>query len=216
MLDMLNMQHIPYILASSNPLPPLGQGAAIVLLLYFLIVILPGLALTLGLMFGLAWVREKTELIKKFRPTVESVNTTTESAIKGNLPAPTAHDNKIVRTVASVPARAHDIEQKIEQGSDRVASGVIEFRARTQMAKGIVKAFFLPGLTHRQLTQSVLEEEGVGFKSPGYRMLVEGKAPEAVTGVGEGYSGAIHASDLKEAPVEVTVSGGGEGGSSTS
>lgn len=209
---MLAMQ---FVLASSDPLAPWGQAAALVMLLYFLIVILLGLGLTLGLMFGLAWVREKTELIKKLRPTVESINTTTESAIKGNLPAPTSHDNKIVRVAASVPARAHDIEQKVEQGSDRVASGVIEFRARTQMAKGIVKALFLPGLTHKH-TQSVLEAEGVGFKSPGYRMLVDEKAPEAVTGVGEGYSGAIHASDLKEAPVEVTVSGGGEGGSSTS
>lgn len=143
------MQYMQYVLASSDPLAPWGQAAAIIMLFYFLIVILLGLGLTLGLMFGLSWVREKTEMIKKLRPTVESVNTTTESAIKGNLPAPTSHDNRIVRVVASVPARARDIEQKVEQGSDRVASGVIEFRARTQMAKGIVKAFFLPGLTHK-------------------------------------------------------------------
>ena len=213
---MLDMQHMPYILASSDPLAPWGQAAAIVLLLYFLIVILLGLGLTLGLMFGLSWVREKTELIKKLRPTVESVNTTTESAIKGNLPAPTAHDNKIVRTVAEIPVRVHDIDHKIEQGSDSVADAVIEFRARTQMTKAIVKAFFLPGLTHLQPAPSVLEEERVGFKSPGYRMLLEEKAPTAETGVGAGYAGAIHASDIKEAPVRVTVSGGGEGGSSTS
>ena len=204
-----------YVLASSNPLPPLGQGAAIVLLLYFLILVLLGLGLTFGLMFGLAWVREKTELIKKLRPTVESVNTTTESAIKGNLPAPTDQDNKIVRTVAEVPARMRDIDHKIEHGSDRVADAVIEFRARTQMTKTIVKAFFLPGLTHRH-ELSVLEEEGVGFKSPGYRMLVEGKVPTAETGAGEGYSGAIHVSEIKEEPVEVSVSGNSEGGSSTS
>lgn len=205
-----------YVLASSNPLPPLGQGAAIVLLLYFLLLVLLGLGLTLGLMFGLAWVREKTELIKKLRPTVESVNTTTVSAIKGNMPASTANSNKVIRTVAEVPARAHDIERKIEQGSDRVAEAVIEFRARTQMTKAIVKAFFLPGLTHRQPSPSVLEEEGVGFKSPGYRMLVEEKVPTPEIGVGAGYSGAIHASDIKQAPVEVSVSGNSEGGSSTS
>lgn len=213
---MLDMQHIPYILASSDPLAPWGQAAAIVLLLYFLIVILLGLGLTLGLMFGLSWVREKTELIKKLRPTVESVNTTTESAIKGNLPAPTAQDNKIVRTVAEVPVRIRDIDHKIEQGSDRVADAVIEFRARTQMTKAIVKAFFLPGLTHRQPALSALQQEGVDFKSPGYSMLLEEKAPTSKTGVGAGYSGTIHASAIKEAPVQVTVSGGGEGGSSTS
>src|ERR1039457_6337018 len=107
-----------------------GQVAAIIILFYFLIVILLGLGLTLGLMFGLSWVREKTELIKKLRPTVESINTTTELAIKGNLPASIDHDNRIriVQAVVSVPARARDIEQKVEQGSDRVASGVIEFR----------------------------------------------------------------------------------------
>lgn len=204
-----------YVLASSNPLPPLGQGAAIVLLLYFLILVLLGLGLTLGLMFGLGWVREKTELIKKLRPTVESVNTTTELAIKGNLPAPTANSNKVIRTVAEVPARVHNIEQKIEQGSDRVAGVVIEFRARTQMTKTIVKAFFLPGLIHRH-TLSVLEEEGLGFRSPGYRMLVEGEITPSETGVGEGYSGAVRASEIKGAPVEVSVVGNSEGGSSTS
>lgn len=216
MLDMQHMQHMPYILASSDPLAPWGQAAALVLLLYFLLTILLGLGLTLGLMFGLSWVREKTELIKKLRPTVESVNTTTESAIKGNLPAPAAHDNTIVRTVAEIPVRVRDIDHKIEQGSDRVAAAVIEFRARTQMTKTIVKAFFLPGLTHRQPTPAVLEEKRVGFKSPGYRMLLAEKAPTSETGAGVGYSGAIHASDIKEAPVQVTVSGGGEGGSSTS
>ncbi len=205
-----------YVLASSNPLPPLGQGAAIVLLLYFVLLVLLGLGLTLGLMFGLGWVREKAELIKKLRPTVESVNTTTESALQGNMPAATANSNKVIRTVAEVPARAHDIERKIEQGSDRVAEVVIEFRARTQMTKAIVKAFFLPGLTHRQPSPSLLEEESVGFKSPGYRMLVEEKVPTSEIGVGAGYSGAIHASDIKQAPVEVVVSGNSEGGSSTS
>jgi hypothetical protein len=213
------MQHIPYLLASTDPLAPLapwGQAAAIVLLLYFLIVILLGLGLTLGLMFGLSWVREKTELIKKLRPTVESVNHTTEAAVQGNQYALVEQQNKTIRTVAEVPARVHDIEKKIEQGSDRVANAVIEFRARTQMTKAIVKTFFLPGLTPRQHAPSILEEEGIDFKSPGYRMLVEEKVPTSETGTGAGYSGAIHASDLKEAPVQVPVSGGGEGGSSTS
>lgn len=205
-----------YILASSNPLPPLGQGAAIFLLLYFLILVLLGLGITAGLMFGLAWVREKTELIKKLRPTVESVNHTTEAAVQGNQYALTEQKNKVIRTVAEVPARAHDIEMKIDQGSDRVAAGVIEFRARTQMAKAVVKTFFLPGLVHRPPQPSTLEEEGVGFKSPGYRMLLEEKSPPPQVGIGEGYSGAVYASEIKEAPVQVSVSGNSEGGSSTS
>lgn len=202
------MQYMHYILASSSsgdPLAPWGQAAAILLLLYFLIVILLGLGLTAGLMFGLSWVREKTELIKKLRPTVESVNTTTEEAIHGNLPAPTDHDNKIIRTIAEVPARMQNIEEKIDQGSEKVNEVVIEFRARTEQVKTIAKALFLPGLM-RPRQQSVLEEEGVGFKSPGYRMLIEEKAPTTETGVGDGYSDAIRASEIKDAPVQVVVS----------
>ena len=167
-------------------------------------------------MFGLAWVREKTELIKRLRPTVESVNHTTEAAVWGDQYALVDQQNKVIRTVAEVPARAHTIEMKIDQGSDRVAGAVIEFRARTQMAKAIVKTFFLPGLVHRQSAPTVLEEEGVGFKSPGYRMLVDETSPTTETGVGEGYAGAIHASEIKGAPVKVSVSGNSEGGSSTS
>ena len=193
-----------YVLAS-DPLATWGQTAAIVLLVYSLVSILIGLVLALVLLLGLTWVREKAELIKKLRPTVDSVNITTEEAIKGTLPAARADDNKIVRAVAEIPAQAHSIEQKVEQGSDRVAAAVIEFRARTMMAKGIVKAFFLPGLTNR--TQTALEKEGVGFRSPGFRMLMGEKAPvDAPTGPGEGYIGNISASQLKAASVDVVAS----------
>ncbi|GAC1311245.1 MAG: hypothetical protein NVSMB27_47980 [Ktedonobacteraceae bacterium] len=193
-----------YILAS-DPLAAWGQTAAIVLLVYMLVSILIGVVLAFVLLLGLTWVRGKVELIKKLRPTVDSVNTTTEKAIKGTLPAARADDNKIVRVVAEIPVQAHSIEQRVEQGSDRVAAAVIEFRARTMMAKGIVKAFFLPGLTHR--TQTALEKEGVGFRSPGFRMLMGEKAPvDAPTGPGEGYTGNITASQLKDAPVEVVAS----------
>ncbi len=190
---------------ASDPLAAWGQAAAIVLLVYTLVSILIGLVLALVLLLGLTWVRDKAELIKKLRPTVDSVNITTEEAIKGTLPAARAGDNKLVRAVAEIPAQANAIEQKVEQGSDRVAGAVIEFRARTMMAKGIVKAFFLPGLTHR--TQSLLEKEDVGFRSPGYRMLVGERAPvDAPGGPGDGYVGSITASQLKDAPVDVVAS----------
>jgi hypothetical protein len=170
----------------------------------FLSVII-GLAVALGLMLGLAWVREKVELIKRLRPTVDSVNKTSEAAIKGALPPPGSNDNKIVRTVAEVPMYAHTVEEKVDEGSDRVTNAVIEFRARTEMAKTLLKAFFLPSLTHRR--QRVLQEEGVGFRSPGYRMLVNETAPEEIpTGPGTGYVGTISASQLKGAPVQAVAS----------
>jgi len=63
----------------------------------------------------------------------------------------------------------------------------------------------LPGLAHR--SQTVLQEQGVGFRSPGYRMLVDEAAPsEMPTGPGTGYVGTISASQLKEAPVQVVAS----------
>ena len=186
-----------YVLAS-DPLAPWGQVAAVILLFYMFLSVIIGVAVALGLMVGLAWVREKVELIKRLRPTVESINKTSEAAIKGALPPPGPSDNKIVHTVAEVPAITHTIEEKVEEGSDRVASAVIEFRARTEMAKTVLKSFFVPGLTHGQ--PATLLEEGVGFKSPGYRMLVE------ETGAGTGYAGAIRASQLKEAPAGVETS----------
>ena len=193
-----------YVLAS-DPLAPWGQVAAIILLFYMFLSVIIGLAVALGLMLGLAFVREKVELIKKLRPTVDSVNTTSEAAIKGALPPPGSSDNKIVRTVAEVPMYAHTVEKKVEEGSDRVASTVIEFRARTEMVKTVVKTFFLPGLAHRN--QTLLQEAGVGFRSPGYRMLVDEAAPaEMPTGPGTGYEGTISASQLKEAPVQVVAS----------
>lgn len=196
-----------YVLADG--LAEWGQIAAIVILLYMFVLIIVGLALALALLLGLTWVRQKVELIKKLRPTVDSINTTSEAALKG-LPPGTQYagddmKDKVVRSVAQVPTYAHTVEQKVEQGSERVADVVIEFRARTEMAKGMLRAFFLPGLKPRPKT--VLEEEGIGFRSPGYKMLVDEKLPaDAAIEYGTSYSsGNIQASQLKDAPVDVAV-----------
>jgi len=197
-----------YVLADG--LAEWGQVAAIVILLYMFVLIVVGLVLALALLLGLTWVRQKVELIKKLRPTVDSVNTTSEAALKGLPPslqyAGDDTKDKIVRTVAQLPVYAQTAEKKVEQGSDRVAEVVIEFRARTEMAKGILKAFFLPGLTYRP--ETVLEQEGIGFRSPGYKMLVDEKVPaDAAIEYGTSYTtGNIQASQLKDAPVEVATS----------
>ncbi len=180
-----------YVLAG-DPLAPWGQAAAIILSLYMFIYILIGLALAAALMFGLTWVRQKIELIKKLRPTVESVNYALEEGNKGELPPPGPGENKIVRTIAEVPMQAVKIEKKIDDGSERVAQAVIEFRARTVMVRQMAKAFFLPGLTNGN-SRSRLEETGVNFKSPGYRMLIE----KAETDVGDGGSQTVGASQIR-------------------
>jgi len=145
-----------YVLAN-DLLTSLGQISAIIICLYILVSTLIGLAVAAGLAFGLSWVREKVELIKVLRPVVDSVNTTTELAIKGPLPAAGAGENKIVRTVAKVPSILHTVDNKVEQGSDRVAQAVIEFHARQEMVKTIVKTFFSSGSNSTQPAPPQLE-----------------------------------------------------------
>jgi len=188
-----------YYLLASDPLAPFGQAAAIILAIYIFVWIILGLALSVALMFGLAWLRQKSEMVKKLRPMVDKVNTTTRSAMSGTLPAAQPTDkqlDKIVRTVAQVPMRVQDVDKKVEEVSDRVAGALIEFRARAMMVKGIAKAFFLPGLT-RRIPASALGKAGVDFKSPGYKMLMERAAPEVPVAVGDGYSGAVSTQQLK-------------------
>lgn len=141
-----------YVLADSG-LAPWGQAAAIILGLYLFVSIMLGLVLTAALMFGLAWLREKSELIKKLRPAFSRINRSVTAAQKGEpLPLDVA-DNRFIQTVtllpkvtATLPAKASAVEQKVEQGSDRVAKAVIEFHARTEMVKAMARTFFLPGL----------------------------------------------------------------------
>ena len=193
------------IFLASDPLATWGQIAAIIVLIYLVTFILIGLALALVLLLGMAWVREKIELIKRIRPVVNSVNTNVQAAIDGTLPEPRADENKIIRTAEEIPAYAHTLEQKVDQGSNRVAGTVIEFRARTMMVRTTLKAFFLPGLSNRP--QKLLETEGAGFRSPGYRILMEEKAPgDGTPSPGQGYESSVTAAELKGAPVEVAVS----------
>jgi hypothetical protein len=152
-----------YVLASDG-LAPWGQAAAIVLALYLFVSIIVGLALTAALMFGLAWIREKAELLRQLRPQVMQINRAAIAAKRGDpLPSEVA-DNKIVSTIVQVPkiagnvaARTSSIEQTVDHGSQRVANVVIEFYARTAMVKGMARAFFLPGLTKARPVAPVVQ-----------------------------------------------------------
>src|SRR5258708_9172101 len=145
-------------------LAPWGQAAAIVILLYVFASIIMGVVLTAVMMFLFAWLREKAELIKKLRPAVDQVNEAMLASQRDEPLPPQIADNKLVQVVAQVPkladstlTRVSSIEQKVDYGSTRVADAVIEFRARTEMVKGMARAFFLPGLTKRRAIAPVAQ-----------------------------------------------------------
>ncbi len=155
----------------------LGYAAAIILLIFMLVNILLGLALAVGLMFGTAWVRDKAELLKKLRPTIRDVN----EALRNpeSVKPESAHGLvKVIHTVqtAGIPQRVEGVEhgvqsvgQKVNEGADRVAGALIEFRARTAQAQGMLKAFFLPGLTRKSPYQHVIPEVAMGVSEQSLR-----------------------------------------------
>jgi hypothetical protein len=159
------------ILAVNPVIASLGQVAAIIILLFVFVFVVIAVAFNLAMAFGLAWVREKAELFKLLRPSVDSINKTSESAIQGTPPA--ASENAIVRTVAQVPAQVSAADKKVVQVSDTVAEKVIEYRARTMQAKAIVSTFFAPKKAVPALPEA-------GIKSPGYRMLIEQQGTEGL------------------------------------
>jgi hypothetical protein len=151
-----------------NPLlETAGQIATIIICLFMLVLIILAVAFNLAMAFGMSWLAQKIQAIKLLRPTVESVNKATESTLEG-LP-PDQIENTAIRTVASIPATLHRIEEKVDQGTDKVADAVIEFRARTVQAKTILKAFFLPGLMHKKL-ETATDQADIGLYSSGYQI----------------------------------------------
>ena len=162
--------------AAVNPILEMGgQIAAIIICLFTFILVVVTLVLHLALAFSFTWVREKAELIKQPRPKLEHMNKAAEAALQGVEPAES--ESPVVRVVADVPVQVHALDRKVDQVSDRVADAVIELRSRTMQAQTIVKAFLAPGSLRRELPP-VAEKEGLEFKSPGYRSLIERNAPE--------------------------------------
>ena len=163
--------------ATHDILVQLGYVAAIILLIYMLVNILIGLALAVGLMFATSWVGDKAELIKKLRPTIRDVNEALRNpeSVKGE----SAHGLvKVIHSVqsAGIPQKVEGIEhsvqsveQKVNQGADRVAGAMIEFRARTAQAQGVLKAFFLPGLTRKSPYRHVIPEVAMGVSEQSLR-----------------------------------------------
>ncbi|HTK08067.1 MAG TPA: hypothetical protein VL485_12920 [Ktedonobacteraceae bacterium] len=167
------------VLAVNSLIATLGGIAAIILCLFVFVFVLTALAFNLAMIFGFGWVREKAELIKLLRPSVESVNKASESVLQGK--PLSSNENSIIRAVAQVPVQVTAVDKKVGQVSDSVAEKVIEYRARTVQAKAIVKTFFAPRRTPPALPESHQE-----IKSPGYHFLIEdGRAPENLKIVGD-------------------------------
>lgn len=158
-----------------NPvLEAVGQIAAIIICLFVLVFIILALVFNLAMTFAMAWLREKVNAIKMLRPTVESVNKTTESALQGV--SSTEDQQSVLHTVASIPVTVHNLEKKVDESTGKVADVVIEFRARTVQVKATLKTFFLPGLT-RKRQEALVQETNSELDSPDAQMFTkEGSA----------------------------------------
>ncbi len=169
------------VLADNNPiLATGGQIAAIIIGLYSLIFIVLTVVFGLTMDVTFTWLSEKAKLVKMLRPTIDSVNKTSEAMVNGTQPP--ANENKIVQIVAQGPAQVHKLDKQVDQVTDKVANAVIEFRARTIQVQTVAKALFAPTVLRRELAEhdGVLldnNNDGLEIKSPGLRKLMEEKVP---------------------------------------
>jgi hypothetical protein len=183
-----------------NPvLAGFGQLAAIIICLFSVIFIVITVAFNAALALGTGWLREKVNLIKMLRPTVDSVNKTSEAAMQGRAPA--QESNAIIRNIAKVLQGVQVADKKVDEATDKVAHAVIEVRARTIQVQTVAIAFLFPA--KKEAGEVTAADEVLQFKSPGYRQLVREKAPTVpVSEIPSQTEGAITASQLRQdAPV---------------
>ena len=142
-------------------LTTLGRIAALVLVIYVFLFAVLFFVGSLLLLYGNAWVRDKVGLLHQLRSIVESIDTVLHTPPNESVPASLESDSRFsqalqaIHTVQSVQVveiakntqkQVNNVEKRVEPVADRITDGVIEFRARTVMAQGMLKAFFLPGL----------------------------------------------------------------------
>ena len=73
----------------------------------------------------------------------------------------TAQSVQVLEIAKNTQKQVNNVEKKVEPVADRITDGVIEFRARTVMAQGMLKAFFLPGLVKLKPRSPLLLPEAV-------------------------------------------------------
>lgn len=165
-----------FILADEDLLTTLGRIAALVLVIYvFLFAVLFFIG-SLLLLYANAWVREKIGLLHQLRSIIEAIDTAIHSPSSETLPATLEPDNRLGRALQAIhmaqsvqvveiakntQKQVDSIEKKVEPVADRIAEGVIEFRARTVMVQGMLKAFFLPGLIKLKPQSPLLLPEAI-------------------------------------------------------
>jgi hypothetical protein len=131
-----------------------GPVSAIVIGLYIFILSLLFIGLGAAAVFVAYWVHKQIGFIKLLRPTIETVNKTTEATMKGI--APTEYQNKIISTIAAGPAQIQNIDRQVEQYANRAVNIAIEFQARTLQVQTVAKALFLPKLARRAALKAEL------------------------------------------------------------
>jgi hypothetical protein len=164
------------ILADEDLLTTLGRIAALVLVIYVFLFAVLFFVGSLLLLYGNAWVRDKVVLLHQLRSLVESIDTAIHTPPSEPLPSNlepdgrfgqvlqaihTAQAVQVVEIAKNTQKQVNNIENKVEPVADRIADGVIEFRARTVMAQSMLKAFFLPGLVKLNPRSPLLLPEAI-------------------------------------------------------
>ncbi len=168
------------ILADEDLLTTLGRIAALVLVIYVFLFAVLFLFGSWLLLIVNVWVRDKVLLLRQLRSIVESIDTAIHTPPNESLPAslePEGRFSQVLQAVHTAQAvqaieiakntqkQVHNIEKRVEPVADRIAGGVIEFRARTVMAQGMLKAFFLPGLVKRKPRKPLLLPEAIDIEN---------------------------------------------------
>jgi len=167
------------ILADEDLLTTLGRIAALGLVIYVFLFAVLFFVGSLLLLYGNAWVRDKVGLLHQMRSIVESIDTTIHTPPNESLPASLEPDSRfsqalqaihmaqamqVVEIAKNTQKQVNNIEKKVEPVADRIADGVIEFRARTVMAQTMLKAFFLPGMVKLKPRGPLLLPEAIDIE----------------------------------------------------
>src|SRR5437763_6504426 len=168
------------ILAEDDLLTTLGRIAALVLVIYVFLFAVLFFVGSLLLLYANAWVRDNLVLLHQLRTIVESIDTVIHTPPNESLPTAlepdsrfgqvlqavhTAQSVQVVEIAKNTQKQVNNIEKKVEPVADRIADGVIEFRARTVMAQTMLKAFFLPGMVKLKPRAPFLLPEAVDIES---------------------------------------------------